>query len=70
MAGNQDYLSPKVKSPQSRIVQQFNNQGSIEFRNAPAFPEYGGFADKGCLHMKHATPGVDRVPSVRAGRPI
>ena len=66
MPGNQDYLAPKVKGPASRVVQQFNGQ----FRNPPAYEEFGGFYDKNCLNVHHATEGVEKVPTTRVGRPI
>ena len=66
MAANQDYLAPKVKGPASRVVKQFNGM----FRNAPPYPEFGGNYDKNFLNIHHATEGVEKVPSVRTGRPI
>ncbi len=67
MASNYNYLKPKAgQFGQKGIVQKYDGQ----FVNMAPYPNFGGFADKGCLHVDDNRLDLEKSPQTRSGKPI
>jgi hypothetical protein len=65
--GDYSYLKPKAHQMGTRGVV---NKKDGQFHNMPAYPEFGGFKNKSCLHMDNNHLHLEKSPSTRKGEPI